>query len=116
MKVLVHGALLQCDQSKVPSRLKVLATNVGLVGDAPLATTQDFKPGTNIDPFGFCAALGQACAPATLWPWTNPSSDVEVNGLQVLTEASKCACQRGGTIQSKTAGQDVVEIIPPVEG
>jgi len=118
MKLLVHGAQLQCDQGSSPSQLTVLPTNHGDVTGANVATEQDFVPLTNIAPFGMCsspsnpqvaaAKAPQPCVPNTTAPWTSVSSDVTLNGLHVLHDQSMCKCAWAGTIRPAGAGQDSV--------
>jgi len=123
MKLLVHGAQLQCDQGSSPSQLTVLPTNRGDVTGAHVATEQDFIPLTNIAPFGMCRSLAnpqvaaattlhfgiltpQPCVPVTTAPWTSVSSDVTLNGLHVLNDSSVCKCAWAGTICPASVGQD----------
>ncbi|WP_394838103.1 DUF4280 domain-containing protein [Pendulispora rubella] len=109
MKLLVDGAQLQCTHGSKNSELAVPPTNVGLVGQATIATIADFAPVTNIAAFGTCSATGGACVPATS-RWFGESAAFEINGVPALTEQSFCACTAGGTIRPVAAGQDLLEV------
>ena len=117
-KLVVHGATLACSMGSSPSSLSVLPTNETYGGAAPAATVQDMKPVVNLAPFGMCkspinpevsaatsAAAGvltpQPCVPAAAGPWTPGSKSVAITGggPAMLSDACKCVCQWGGTIQ-----------------
>ncbi|WXB20264.1 DUF4280 domain-containing protein [Pendulispora albinea] len=97
-----------------------MRSSLGVVGDASMATSQDALPLINLPSFGTCSATALACVPAPppppAPPWSKTSDVFEIDGFPVLTEASKCACQLGGTIQSASAEQSVVEIASPGGG
>ncbi|WP_394827309.1 DUF4280 domain-containing protein [Pendulispora albinea] len=121
MKILVHGAKLQCSHGSAQSSLVVPPMKLSFVSDAPVATSLDFVSQTNIFSFGECdspknpqvvAANGtpQPCVPATSSPWSNASSLMAIHGVPVLTEESICACRWNGTIKPVRAGQEIAEI------
>jgi Domain of unknown function (DUF4280) len=128
-KLVVDGAILACSMGSSPSKLSVPPTNETYGGPTPAATVQDMKPETNLAPFGMCqspinpqvsaatsAAAGvltpQPCVPAAAGPWTPGSKSVAITGggPAMLSDACKCVCQWGGTIQVQDAGQTDVEV------
>jgi hypothetical protein len=129
-KLVVRGATLTCSMGSAPSSVSILPTNQTYGGSNPAATVLDMKPTVNIAPFGMCqsplnpqvasatAAAGgtltpQPCVPATTAPWTPGSLTVAITGPAgpaILSDACKCICQWGGTIQVEDAGQADVEV------
>lgn len=128
-KLVVDGAMLACSMGTSPSKLTVPQTNQTYGGTNPAATVQDMKPQANLAPFGLCqspinpqvsaatsAAAGvltpQPCVPAAAGPWTPGSKSVAITGggPALLSDACKCVCQWGGTIQVQEAGQTEVEV------
>jgi hypothetical protein len=128
-KLVVSGATLACSMGSSPAKLSVLPTNETYGGSNPAATVQDMKATVNLTPFGMCqspinplvatataAALGvltpQPCIPAAAGPWTPGSKSVAITGggPAVLSDACKCVCQWGGTIQVQDAGQTEIEV------
>jgi hypothetical protein len=123
-KLVVHGAMLSCNQGLAPAALAVLPANQADAAARPVATVQDFKPNLNIPPFGMCrtqanpqvasataAAQGvltpMPCIPVTTSPWSPGSREVTVNGVQALTADSKCSCQWTGSIEVTEPGSEV---------
>jgi hypothetical protein len=128
-KLVVQGATVACSMGTSASQLMVAPTNGTYGGTNPAATVQDMKPGTNLVPFGMCqspinpqvsaatsAAAGvltpQPCVPAAAGPWTAGSKSVAIagGGHAMLSDACKCVCQWGGTIQVQDPGQTEIEI------
>ena len=130
-KLVVHGATVACSMGSSPSTLTVLPINgVSFGASAPAATVQDMKPTVNIAPFGMCqsplnpqvasataAAAGtltpQPCIPAATAPWMPGSTSVAIvgpAGPTMLSDACKCICQWGGTIQVQNPGQTEIEV------
>jgi hypothetical protein len=128
-KLVVHGAAIACSMGSAPSKLVVMPSNATYGDGNPAATVQDMKPQTNLAPFGMCqspsnpqvasatAAAGgtltpQPCVPAASGPWTPGSKSVGLAGGSpaMLSDACKCPCQWGGTIQVNDAGQSDVEV------
>jgi hypothetical protein len=127
-KLVVHGATLACSMGASPSKLAVAPSRDTSFGTtAPAATVGDTQPSVNLAPFGMCsspsnpqvaaataAALGvltpQPCVPAVAGQWTPGAKTVEVAGVAVLSDACRCACQWGGTIQVQDAGQTQVDV------
>jgi hypothetical protein len=126
-KLVVNGAVLQCNQGVAPGTLSVLPLNMTQGENQPAATVQDFLPMVNIGAFGMCqsmsnpqvaaataAAMGtltpMPCIPVTTAPWTPGSSKVTINGLAALTDDSKCTCSWAGQISVQNAGSTEEEI------
>ena len=128
-KLVVDGAILACSMGSSPSKLSVPPTNETYGGPTPAATVQDMKAEANMAPFGMCqspinpqvsaatsAAAGvltpQPCVPAAAGPWTPGSKSVAITGggPAMLSDACKCVCQWGGTIQVQDAGQTDIEV------
>jgi hypothetical protein len=129
-KLVVHGATLACSMGTSPSKLSVPPTNQTYGGSNAAATVQDMKPTVNLAPFGLCqsplnpqvasatAAAGgtltpQPCMPAASAPWTPGSTSVSIVGAAgpaMLSDACKCICQWGGTIQVQDPGQTEIEV------
>ena len=110
MNVLVDGAQLQCSLGTKLSRLTVPPKQHVTAGSVPAATKDDIVPGTNIAPFGACSALSGPCVPVIAAPWSSPGSEVLINGLRVLNDASTCVCANGGNIAVADAKQSDVSI------
>src|SRR5262249_39639769 len=126
-KLVISGALLQCNQGVAPSSLTVLPTNLTDAENQPAATVMDYIPMSNIAPFGMCqsmsnpqvaaatsAAMGvltpQPCVPVTTSPWTPGSSMVKIRNFAALTDDSKCSCTWGGQISITTPGSTKEEL------
>lgn len=120
-RLVAHGATLVCSHGAAPSRLAVPPA-MGVDDDAgALATVQDFKPVTNVAPFGACrsaanpqvalataAAFGvltpQPCVPVLVAPWSPGSGSVTVEGIPALTDGCTCACAWSGTVSIQHPG------------
>lgn len=116
-----QGAILKCSFGNVPTPLMVLPVKK-VNFTLPAAVKTDHIPFVNILPFGMCsnpanpmviaataAALGVLtpvpCIPATVQPWTKPSSKVKAGGTEIITKDSKLLCTWGGQIEIKFPGQ-----------
>jgi hypothetical protein len=82
-------------------------------GGSAVGRSADHTALTNIQRFGMCSSSsnlgnggrsGAPCAPAIVSPWIG-SPSVSAGGLPVLTTASQCHCQYGGTISVVSPGQ-----------
>jgi hypothetical protein len=116
-KLVVHGALLKCDQGVAPASLTVVPKNGTTGSQLAVATVNDNVPNANIAPFGGCnstanpavqAANGvtpQLCTPVPTGPWSGGSEYVTLNGQQALTSDSTCSCAWNGTIEITFPGQ-----------
>ena len=133
MAILVaEGAQLMCDMGTTPSLLTVTPgpphVAAAPVPAVPLATINDFVPGTNILSFGMCsspsnpaviaattAAQGvftpAPCVPATAAPW-DPPATVTSTGFPAFDETATCQCTWLGTVTVVDPGQDMAAIVP----
>lgn len=120
-KLVIHGAQLKCNKGTSPASLTVLPVNGTSGDDQPAATVNDYIPMANIAPFGMCttqanpqvaaatsAAQGvltpMPCIPVTTSPWSPGSSVATINGLNALTDDSKCSCTWSGSIEITSPG------------
>ena len=123
-KLVLGGALLQCDQGLAPSTLQILPVNEADCEGKPAATVMDHLPMTNIPPFGMCktqanpqvaaataAAMGaltpQPCIPVIAAPWSPGAAVATVQQVKALTDGSTCNCMWTGKIEITDAGSDV---------
>ncbi len=114
------GAMMACSFGAAPASLIVLPVNRTTAEGTPAANIMDFKPMTNIPPFGMCsaptnpdvikataAAAGvltpQPCVPVTT-PWAPGSPTVMIGGMPALNNTSKCMCSWAGVITITMAG------------
>lgn len=110
------GALLQCSFGLAPCPLAVIDPSRPLVESRPVATVNDFIPGSNIASFGMCsstanpaviaataAALGTPtpapCAPVITGPWMPGSVAVTIGGVAALTDSSTATCIWAGQVK-----------------
>lgn len=123
-RVVVHGAMVRCDQGTSPSTLAVVPAGVA-GADQAVATVNDDVPMLNLPPFGACrspanpqvaaataAAMGvltpQPCVPVIVGPWTTEQPGVIVGGAPVLVEGARCACAWGGSVTITSPGGEGV--------
>jgi hypothetical protein len=126
-KLVVNGALLQCNQGTIPSPLAVLPVNRSLGVMQNAATIQDFVPNVNIAPFGMCASLAnpqvaaattaqlgvlspQPCNPVTTAPWVPGAVKTLINNQPALLDTCKCMCAWAGTIAVTFPGEATIEV------
>jgi hypothetical protein len=118
-KLTLHGAALKCSMGTTQSVLSVSPHRRVAGVNQPVATIQDYGPGTNIEPFGLCtspanpqvasARSPQPCVPVVTDPWTPGSPSVSFAKERALTSDSTCSCQWGGTIAIAEAGQQSLQ-------
>jgi hypothetical protein len=123
-KLVVHGAMMSCDQGAAPASLVVPPLANASADEQALATVNDFQPQVNIPPFGMCrtqanpqvaaataAANGvptpQPCVPVTTSPWSPGSSISSLDGVRLLSDDSTCKCAWSGTIRIDAPGSAV---------
>lgn len=115
------GAQLACSMGSTPSQF-VPTPRAATAGGAIIGTVADFKPVTNIPPFGMCQSLAnpqvasatsaangvltpQPCIPLIPSPWAPGSVSTTVQGQPALLNTSSTACQWGGKISVGSPGQ-----------
>jgi hypothetical protein len=98
------------------AELNVMPGKSGFFGGKDMANIMDYKPMTNIKPFGQCqslvnptvaaatsANLGKLqpmpCIPNTTAPWMNGKTNVNASGYPVLMKNSKLMCMWAGNIE-----------------
>ena len=120
------GAVLRCTYGSATRALLVPTSRGVTAGGNAVATITDNKPYQNIPTFGQCASTSNpgayagagspnrqgppACTPSILSPWSSGSTSVNAGGLPVLTTASQCHCQFGGTISVISPGELTVTV------
>jgi hypothetical protein len=126
MRLVAHGAVLQCSQGSAPSSLVVAKTRGAAADEQGLATVLDHAPGANIQPFGLCRSLQnpqvsaataaaqgvltpQPCVPLTQTPWRNDVPAVVIDGVAALGETATCVCSWAGTISVHDAGSTGID-------
>jgi hypothetical protein len=117
-KVVCQGAMCSCPLGSAPSILSVTSQFVMKIGGMAVATVQDCNPGMNLPPFGTCqiltaSALGvpTPCAMVPTGMWLPGSVAQRINGIAVLTDASKLACGLGGIISITNPGNVIEDTI-----
>lgn len=112
--VVVEGAILKCSgsQTQTPSVLAVSSQSILTMNDLAVATVWDNVPIDNVPPFGICkfltalaSGVSTPCVPAPAPQWSPGSKVQQVNGMALLTKASKLMCSLGGTIEISDPGQ-----------
>jgi Domain of unknown function (DUF4280) len=115
-KLVLSGAMLQCNQGMAPSTLNVLPTNLAFGVEEPVATVMDHLPMVNVAPFALCispanpqvaaataAAMGvlapQPCVPMVPAPWSPGATDATVGPFAALLDTDTCQCMWAGVIQ-----------------
>lgn len=101
----VHGARTKCSNGSSPSLLVVPRSHGVHLKGQPQLNIDDYKPNTNIKPFGACKKLKSACSPATS-PWIGGKEDVLIEGSPALLNTCTNACKVGGTISITDDGQE----------
>src|ERR1022692_3671596 len=119
-QLVTDGTTMACSRGTPPASLIVPTPTVSAT--APVATTADSTPMTNIPTFGMCMSPGnpqvatapsaangvltpQPCVPATGAPWTPGSATAQAGGLPCVLTTSTCQCTWGGTITVVTPAQ-----------
>lgn len=122
-KLVVNGAMLKCSEGLAPSNLVVLPGLVEADGK-PIATVEDYKPMSNIPPFGMCktqanpqvaaataAAQGaptpMPCVPVINAAWSPGAATQAIDDKKLLTVDSSCNCIWSGKIEISDAGTEV---------
>lgn len=125
-RLVVHGAILQCDQGATPGALHVVPAGTRST-QVPAATVMDHVPLKNLLPFGLCRSLAnpqvaaatsaasgvltpQPCVPVIPAPWSAEAGAVKAGGLPVLLEGARCGCTWGGTITIAAPGGESVGV------
>jgi hypothetical protein len=120
--MVVKGATLQCSQGVATSKLSVSRPFDG--DEQAIATVDDYKPNTNIAPFGKCrsmsnpsvasasAAAGGAltpmdCVPVVTARWSPGSRVTDVDDVRALTSNSTCNCSYAGRISITDANSAI---------
>jgi uncharacterized Zn-binding protein involved in type VI secretion len=117
------GALLTCSLASPAAPVPLAVTPKGTPVNAgtPVATIEDYLPGTNIPSFGMCtsptnpavvaataAKMGAftpaPCVPAVTTPWMPGSSTVKVGGVPALHQGCQATCAWGGLITIASPG------------
>ena len=114
--------MLQCTFGVAPSTLTLPPSTVKT--SQAIATIMDFKPNSNIMPFGMCnSVLNPAtkrpppvvftpapCVPNTVAPWAPGAPTVLVNKFPALNNSSKLMCAWGGVISIVNPGQTSIMV------
>jgi Domain of unknown function (DUF4280) len=112
-RLVVQGAMLQCDQGAAPCSLMVVP--IGGDADALALATIDHHQPVNIATFGMCrvqanpavaaataAALGvptpAPCVPLLATPWEDTSGGADLDGSALLVSDASVSCAYTGTI------------------
>lgn len=118
----VEGATLKCSFGDKESQLKIPSSHKALIAKKSQASIIDFKPNTNIQPFGNCSSLSNPvvasataanngvlkkmpCIPATVSPWINGKDDYLIENSPALLNESTNTCMWCGLIEIKKDGQ-----------
>ncbi len=118
-KQVLSGATLKCDQGASPSILNVAKTPYDVDGTT-MATIEDYKPNTNVPPFGMCKSPANPavqankgapvpCTPIISAPWAPGASKVTLDGTAALSDDSTCKCQWAGTISIEANSEVEIE-------
>lgn len=119
----VAGATLSCSQGDQTSILQMPVSHGVFTKNKAQMNTMDFKPNTNIQPFGLCHTLANPavaaataanngvlkpmpCTPVLTMPWLDGKSDQLIEGQPALTTQSTNMCLYCGTIRVEDDGQE----------
>jgi hypothetical protein len=100
----VHGAKMSCTSGSSASLLVIPNSHGVYLKGQPQLNIKDYKPGSNIKPFGTCKKLKGPCSPATS-PWIGGKEDVLIEGAPALLNTCINACKVGGAISITDDGQ-----------
>lgn len=117
-----NGAQMQCSMGTATAMLTVLPDRKILLDGQPMANIMDFKPMTNIPPFGLCTSLANPvvaaataahlgvltpmpCIPNTTTPWQNGKNELSLKNAPALCQDCKLSCMWAGTISLVDSGQ-----------
>ena len=120
------GAELKCSFGDQTSKLQVVSGHNAKVSGNLIANVMDYKPMTNILPFGKCQTTNnpqvasatnandghltpQPCIPNLPAPWAKVKKDVKVGSQAALLEGSKLTCAYGGQIEIVDPGQSILK-------
>lgn len=121
-----NGAKTKCSMGDSPSTLMILPERKIQLDGQFMANIMDFKPMTNIKPFGMCrslvnptvaaataANLGRLqpmpCIPNTTSPWVQGETGVLLKGQPALLDNCKLQCMWAGMIELTNDGQNDAE-------
>jgi len=116
------SARLKCSFGTTAASLIILPARRIQLSGKPMGNLSDYKPVTNIPPFGMCrslanpsvasatsAAMGtltpMPCIPNTRTPWTGAKMDFKVSGQPALLKSCRLTCMWGGMITIMDDGQ-----------
>jgi len=117
---------LKCSFGDQTSKLQVVSGYNAKVCGNLIANVMDYKPMTNILPFGKCQTTNnpqvasatrandgslkpQPCVPNLPAPWAKVKEDVQVGSQAALLEGSKLTCAYGGGIEIVDPGQSILK-------
>lgn len=117
-----NGAKLACSMGTSPSVLVVLPERQILLDGKPQANIMDYKPMTNIKPFGLCMSLANPvvaaataahlgvltpmpCVPNTTSPWVKGEERLLLKNFPALCQDDTLSCAWAGTISITDCGQ-----------
>ncbi|MGM0370033.1 MAG: DUF4280 domain-containing protein [Bacillota bacterium] len=120
------GAELKCSCGDQTSNLQVVSGHNAKVCGNLIANIMDYKPMTNIMPFGNCQTTSnpqvaaatsanggvlapQPCVPNIPAPWAKVKADVKVGQQAALLEGSRLTCAYGGQIEIVDPGQSILQ-------
>ena len=120
------GAELKCSCGDQTSNLQVVSGHNAKVCGNLIANVMDYKPMTNIIPFGNCQTTSnpqvaaatsanggvlapQPCVPNIPAPWAKVKADVKVSQQAALLEGSLLTCAYGGQIEIVDPGQSILK-------
>ncbi len=120
------GAELKCSCGDQTSNLQVVSGHNAKVCGNLIANIMDYKPMTNIMPFGNCQTTSnpqvaaatsanggvlapQPCVPNIPAPWAKVKKDVKVGQQAALLEGSLLTCAYGGQIEIVDPGQSILQ-------
>jgi hypothetical protein len=116
------GAQLRCSYGQQESVFQVPLDHKSWINNQAEGNIMDFKPGSNIQPFGLCGcrqnpAVAKAtaanhnklkpmpCTPMTQSPWQNGKTDLLIANYPALLTSSCLRCKWGGVISVVDCGQ-----------
>ncbi|MBE1555939.1 DUF4280 domain-containing protein [Sporosarcina limicola] len=119
----VAGATVSCSQGDQTSILTMPTSHGVYVKDKAQMNIMDYKPYTNIQPFGKCHTLANPtvaaataanqgvlqpmpCTPVVTMPWIDGKADQWVEKFPTLVNQSSNMCLYCGTIKVEEDGQE----------